>query len=126
MKITTDYNAVVDLTQVADELLTEAGAKSGRAAHTLTPGAGAPLKQTMLALTAGTVLAEHESPGAATLHVLRGDVRLLAGDDDVALGAGSYTSIPPTRHSVSATSDAVMLITVSQPTPAEGSPSPGQ
>jgi GH15 family glucan-1,4-alpha-glucosidase len=34
--------------------------------------AGAPLKQTLLALRSGADLAEHEAPGAATLHVLRG------------------------------------------------------
>lgn len=114
MNTTRDHDAVVDLPRVADSLLAEA-AKTGRAAHTLTPGAGAPLKQTMLALTAGTTLAEHESPGAATLYVLRGDVRLMAGGVELALVAGSYTPIPPVRHSVAATTDAVLLVTVSQP-----------
>ena len=118
MKTATHLDAVVRIPQIAEALLAEATAKAGRAAHTLTPGAGIPLKQTMLALTAGTTLAEHESPGAATLYVLHGDVRLLAGDDDIALATGCYTPIPPMRHSVQATADAVLLITVSQRQPA--------
>ena len=38
------------------------------------------LRQTLIALTAGQKLDEHENPGEATVHVLHGRVRLGAGD----------------------------------------------
>ena len=38
-------------------------APAGRAALTLGPGAGAPLKQTLLALRGGVQLADHDAPG---------------------------------------------------------------
>lgn len=95
-------------------MLAEArAAKSGRAGHTLTPGAGARLKQTLLALTVGTVLADHESPGEATLHVLSGTVDLTAGDTTIRLNTGGYSPIPLMRHGVPAST-----------TPSYWSPSP--
>jgi quercetin dioxygenase-like cupin family protein len=104
---------VVDLPAAADALLAEArAAESGRAGRTLTPGAGLPLKQALLALTEGAVLADHESPGEATLQVLTGHVHLTAGDRVVDLAAGAWAPIPPIRHGVEATSDTVLLLTV--------------
>ena len=38
------------------------------------------VRQTVIALSQGSTLAEHENPGAATLHVLHGRVVLHAGD----------------------------------------------
>ena len=97
----------------ADTVLAEArNARSGRSAKTLIPGAGAPLKQTLLGLTAGTVLADHDNPGAATLHVISGEVRLTAHNDVWLLDAGQLTPIPPARHGLEAVSDAVVLISV--------------
>jgi quercetin dioxygenase-like cupin family protein len=104
---------VADLPTAAEALLDEArAARAGRAGRTLTPGAGVPLKQALLALTEGTVLADHESPGEATLHVLRGHVHLTADDRIIELTSGGFTSIPPVRHGVEAITDAVLLITV--------------
>jgi quercetin dioxygenase-like cupin family protein len=37
--------------------------------------------QTMIALSSGTTLAEHENPGEATVLVLTGQVRLTAGPE---------------------------------------------
>ena len=39
------------------------------------------LRQTLIALRAGSHLDEHASPGEATLQVLHGRVSLVAGDD---------------------------------------------
>jgi quercetin dioxygenase-like cupin family protein len=58
-----------------------AAAPAGRAALTLVPGSGAPLKQTLLAFRGGVQLAEHDAPGAATLQVLRGRVRLVTSEE---------------------------------------------
>jgi len=83
----------------------------------LTPGAGAALKQTLLALAAGRSLADHESPGAATLQVLLGGVRLTAGgQEDLELHVGDHAPIPPVRHGLDALDDAVVLISVAQRT----------
>lgn len=109
----TSTESVTDLPGAADALLSEArSAKAGRAGRTLTPGAGAPLKQTLLALTEGAVLADHESPGDATLQVLTGHVHLTTGDRVIDLNAGGWAPIPPLRHGVEAITDAVLLITV--------------
>lgn len=97
----------------ADAVLEQArNATSGRAAHTLIPGAGSPLKQTLVGLTAGTVLADHENPGVATVHVLLGEVRLTSGDGPQVLDAGAHAPIPQMRHGLEANDDAVVLITI--------------
>lgn len=94
-----DNTAVQNLAAAAAELLERAAAApAGRAALTLVPGAGAPLKQTLLALQSGADLAEHEAPGAATLHVLRGRLRLVTSGQSWELGEADHIQIPPTRH----------------------------
>lgn len=110
-----DSHGTVNLTTAAVELLEEArAANAGRAGRTLTPGAGVPLKQTLLALLAGERLNDHDSPGTATLQVLQGAVRLTAGED-VELAAGDHAPIPPQRHGLQAHEDTVVLLTVAQP-----------
>jgi quercetin dioxygenase-like cupin family protein len=106
-------NDVTHLPSAAEEVLAEARAASaGRAGRTLRPGAGAPLKQALLALTAGTVLADHESPGEATLQVITGRVRLTARDATFELAEGEHAAIPPQRHGLEGLKDSVVLITV--------------
>jgi nitric oxide dioxygenase len=102
----------VDLPEMGRELLAQArGTRAGRAARSLpVPGPG--LRQTAIALRAGAELAEHESPGTATLHVLMGRVRLVAGDLTADLTAGQLLAIPPARHSLLAAADAVVLLSV--------------
>lgn len=101
------------LPALADDLLAQAReAHAGRAASTLHPFADGQLRQTVIALTAGTSLSDHESPGEATLQVLRGDVRLTWSGDDLELTAGDIAAIPPQRHGLDATADAVVLLTV--------------
>lgn len=108
-----ELGPVIGLPAAAGELVGEARrARAGRAARTLTPGAGAPLKQTLLALLAGRTLADHEAPGAATLQVLAGRVRLTVGAARQELGQGDLAPIPPARHGLDALDDAVVLISV--------------
>jgi len=67
----------VSLTALAeDQLIVARQAHSGRAARTIHGGHEHALRQTVLALLAGRELAEHDSPGEATLQVLCGHVRL--------------------------------------------------
>ena len=58
------------------------------------------LRQTLIALTAGTSLSEHENPGEATVQVLSGRVRLLAGGDSWDGREGDLIVIPAARHSL--------------------------
>ncbi|OHV32594.1 MULTISPECIES: cupin domain-containing protein [Pseudofrankia] len=101
------------LTAIAEEQLARARqAHAGRAAHTLHGGQGHSLRQTILALLANHELAEHESPGEATLQVLRGRVRLTAGQRAWDGAAGDHVTIPPERHALAAIEDSVVLLTV--------------
>ncbi|MFR9787460.1 cupin domain-containing protein [Streptomyces sp. MB22_4] len=99
----------------ADEHLERAAASStGRSAETLFGGHEHRLRQTLLALRAGTGLAEHENPGEATLLVLRGRVRLHSGDESWEGSAGDLLAIPPARHSLEALEDSAALLTVAR------------
>ena len=91
-----------------------AAASSGRSAHTVYGGHEQVLRQTLIALTAGTSLSEHENPGEATVQVLSGRVRLLAGGDSWDGREGDLTVIPPSRHSLDAVENAVVLLTVAK------------
>lgn len=109
------------LLALADELLAVARtASAGRAAHTVHGGHEHRLRQTVIALVAGRRLGEHESPGEATLQVLRGSVRLHAGADTWAGDVGDLVVIPPQRHDLEAVSDAAILLTVALGVPADG------
>ncbi len=106
----------LSLTTVADEELDKARqADSGRAARSIHAGHDRVLRQTVLALVAGCELAEHNSPGEATLQVLRGRVRLAAGQEAWQGAVGEYLVIPPQPHSLAALEDAAVLLTVATP-----------
>lgn len=98
---------------LGDGLLEQArGLDAGRSARTLTPGAGATLKQTILALVEGSRLDEHQAPGPATILVLRGDMRMGTSDGTVELSEGQWAAIPDEVHDLEAVTDAVALLTV--------------
>ncbi|CCH77279.1 conserved hypothetical protein [Nostocoides japonicum T1-X7] len=106
----------VSVPDLAAELRRTAEAShSGRAAHTVHGGHEHALRQTAIALLAGQELAEHESPGEATLQVLAGRVRLTAGDEAWEGGSGDLVAIPDARHALRALDDAVVLLTVVSP-----------
>jgi quercetin dioxygenase-like cupin family protein len=87
-------------------------ASSGRSAVTVYGGREHDLRQTLIAMTAGTVLGEHEAPGEATIQVIVGEVVLRAGGDEWQADRGDYVVVPPHRHDLAATADSVVLLTV--------------
>lgn len=87
---------------------------SGRSAHTVYGGHEHALRQTMIALRAGTNLDEHESPGEATVHVLHGRVTLVAGGTRWNGSPGDLLLVPDRRHALEAVEDSVVLLTVAK------------
>ncbi|MCX5170914.1 cupin domain-containing protein [Streptomyces antibioticus] len=91
-----------------------AAASTGRSASTVYGGHEHVLRQTLLALTAGTSLADHENPGEATLLVLRGRVRLTSGDTAWEGRSGDLIAVPDARHGLEALEDSAVLLTVAK------------
>ncbi|MEH0542727.1 cupin domain-containing protein [Streptomyces sp. B21-105] len=100
--------------QAREQLERAASTSSGRSATTVYGGHEHTLRQTVLALTAGTSLAEHENPGEATLLVLRGRVQLTSGETTWEGRSGDLIVIPSARHALQAIDDAAVLLTVAK------------
>lgn len=95
-----------------DQLKVASAATSGRSAETVYGGHQRVLRQTLMALTAGTRMDEHESPGEATLLVVLGRVELASGGDRWEGRSGDLLVIPEARHSLAALEDSAVLLTV--------------
>ncbi len=103
----------LSLDALAREHLDRAGrSAAGRSAETVYGGHEHMLRQTLVALRSGTVLAEHDDPGEATVQVLSGRVRLSAGELAWDGRTGDFIVVPPARHDLRALEDAVVLLTV--------------
>lgn len=99
-----------DLTALADQHLVQAHRDAhGRSAYLFLQDG--PLRQSVIALTAGTELGEHDAPPAASLQVLRGLVRLTTARGDLEIGAGGVIRIPHVRHGLQALHDSAVLLT---------------
>ncbi|MGW5053642.1 hypothetical protein [Actinokineospora sp. NPDC004072] len=107
----TDHPVVTQVDQLAVELLAEARTHPAhRAARTLVTGTSQ--RATLIAMAAGAEMAEHDSPPAATLQVISGQVLLHTAGEERQLGAGQLTPVPPNRHSLKALADSAVLLTV--------------
>ena len=73
------------------------------------------LRQTLIALAAGRLLAEHHNTGEATVQVLRGRVRMHSNGDCWDGRPGDLLIVPRAAHDVEAVEDAVFLLTVTKP-----------
>jgi len=101
------------LDAIAREQLSRAlTAPAGRAAETVYGGSECALRQTVVGLKAGTELAEHDNPGEATVQVLSGRVRLNSPETNWELRQGDLLIVPNARHSVTALTDASIVLTV--------------
>ncbi|MFH8367623.1 cupin [Streptomyces sp. NPDC018031] len=99
-----------DLTKLARHHLDLARADPhGRSAHLFLHGG--PLRQSVIALTSGTELDEHNAPPAASLQVLHGHVRLTTSGSEQDLIAGQVQLIPQERNGLRAMQDSVVLLT---------------
>ena len=97
------------------EHLKQAGSTPhGRSSTTVYGGHEHMLRQTLVALTAGNSMAEHESPGEATVLVLRGRVRLATNETFWEGRDGDMLVVPPARHRLEALTDAAILLTVAK------------
>lgn len=103
------------LTALAREQLEIArSGSSGRSARTVHGGHEHVLRQTVIALRGGSSLSEHANPGEATVHVLRGRVRLVAPHATWEGRAGDLIVVPDCLHSLEAVEDSAVLLTVAK------------
>jgi quercetin dioxygenase-like cupin family protein len=82
-----------------------------RASTTVVGGHERVMRQTVIALLAGAVLAEHENPGEASLYVIGGRVRVDAAGEAWEARTGDLIEIPPERHALHALEDSAVLLT---------------
>jgi quercetin dioxygenase-like cupin family protein len=104
----------ISLEASAREQLELAASHGGRAADTVVGGHERVLRQTVIGLTMGAELGEHENPGEATIYVLRGRVRLVSGKNSWEARTGDLLEVPDARHSLQALEDSAVLLTVAK------------
>lgn len=102
---------VVTLAITGERLLDQARSHSSRRASETLVG-GPVMRATLIALAAGSELGAHDAPPAATLLAVTGHVTLNGADRQWPLGPGELVTIPQERHSLTAGTDAVVLLTV--------------
>jgi quercetin dioxygenase-like cupin family protein len=68
----------------------------------------------VIAMTEGSELGEHENPREATVLVLHGRVRLRTEEASWQGRRGDLIVIPDTRHSLEATENTAVLLTVAK------------
>ncbi|MDQ3156008.1 MAG: hypothetical protein M3Q98_04695 [Actinomycetota bacterium] len=96
----------------AQQLLEKARSSSaGRASHMVVGGPRTEMTQTLIALTYRSRLDDHDNPGEATILVLEGEVELGTSEESWIGRKGDMLEIPDTRHHLTATTDAVVLLT---------------
>lgn len=103
------------LEALARQQLEFAATHGGRpAGNTVIGGHERVLRQTVIGMPAGSELGDHENPGEATVHVLRGRVRLTSGDHHWDARSGDLLELPAGRHALLALEDSAVLLTVAK------------
>lgn len=107
---------LLDLGQVVTELHGEAAPEQSRGGITLVKEGG--LSLVLTHLHAGGRMQEHGTPGAATVQVLAGRVRMRIGDESLEVEAGKLMAFNAgVRHSVEAIEDSTLLLTLASGEP---------
>ncbi len=104
----------VSIEALARQQLSQAATNGRNAADTVVGGHEKVLRQTVIGMLSGSEMGEHENPGEATLYVLKGSVRLIAGDQEWDARTGDLLLLPDTRHSLLALADSALLLTVAK------------
>ena len=97
-----------------EQLELAANAGGGHTARTVYGGHEKVLRQTVIGIVAGAALSEHQNPGEATVLVLQGRVRLIAGELAWEGRRGDLIIVPDARHSLQALEDSAVLLTVAK------------
>src|SRR6476619_2151471 len=106
----------ISLTALARQHLeTARAASSGRSSHTIYGGHEHSLRQTLMTMTAGSTLDDHESTCASTLKVLHSRLRVTNSSAGWYGSAGDHIRLPRVRHGLRAVEDSVVLLTVAKP-----------
>jgi quercetin dioxygenase-like cupin family protein len=84
---------------------------AARSSTTVFGGHERALRQTVVALTAGASLADHNNPGEATVYVLSGRVELTTDGDSWTGRRGDLIVVPDARHALHAVEDSAVLLT---------------
>lgn len=101
------------LIALSRELLAQAaGSPQGRFARTVYGGHDHRLRQTLVALTEGSEMPEHNGPEESTLIVITGHVSLLTDGDEWVGHEGDLIVVPRAPHTVTAHEDSAVLLTV--------------
>ena len=102
---------LLDLGEAVTELHGVAEPGQSRRGVTLVKQGG--MSVVLTHLHAGGELQEHAAPGAATVQVLDGRVRMHIGDDSIEAGAGRLVAFNSgVAHSVEALEDSTLLLTL--------------
>jgi len=102
---------LIDLGEAATELRGMAPGAQNRRAVTLVKQSG--LNVVLTQLQAGNSLAEHAAPGAATVQVLDGSIRVQVGDETLEVPSGRLIAFDAqVRHHVEALEDSTLLLTL--------------
>lgn len=102
---------VVILAELAESLIADLpNHRAGKTAKTIM--SGSVMRAVVIALAEGADLSEHESPTAATLYAITGELTLSTRTDEWTIQPGELLQIPRQRHSVHAHRDSAFLLTV--------------
>jgi quercetin dioxygenase-like cupin family protein len=105
---------LIDLSEAVVELHGMASAGQDRRGITLVKQGG--LSVVVMHLHSGGSLAEHAAPGAATVQVLDGHVRVQIGDTTLDVPAGRLIAFDSkVKHDVEAIEDSTLLLTLVDP-----------
>lgn len=104
---------VIDLGEAITEVHARSRDGQDRGGITLVKQGG--LAVVLTHMHAGATLEEHAAPGAATVQVLDGRVRVTVGDDEMELSAGRVIAFDArVRHAVEAIDESTLLLTLAQ------------